>query len=52
MQTPKQTEFMVIGHQRRINEIKDLTSLKLNDREIKRVGKVKSLGVIANDGLT
>ena len=38
----KNTEFMVIGHQRRINEIDDLPPLKLNDSEIKRVEKTKS----------
>ena len=36
---PQKTEFMVIGHQRRIHSINDLPSLKLNDSEIKRVGK-------------
>ena len=49
---PQQTEFMDIGHQCRVNEIKELPSLKLNDREIKRAGKVKSLGVIVDEGLT
>ena len=44
--SPQKTEFMVIGRQRRINEIKDFPSLKLYDSEIKRVGKVKSLGVM------
>ena len=48
---PKKTEFMVIGHQRRINEIDDLPPLKLNDSEIKRVEKTKSLGVIIDEGL-
>ena len=48
---PKITEFMVIGHQRRINEIDDLPPLKLNDSEIKRVEKTKSLGVIIDEGL-
>ena len=43
---------MVIGHQRRVNEIKELPSLKVNDSEIKRVGKVKSLGVIVDEELT
>ena len=46
---PQKTEFMIIGHQRRVNEIKELPLLKLNDSEIKRVGKVKSLGVIVDD---
>ena len=49
---PQKTEFMVIGHQRRVNEIKELPSLKLNDSEIKRAGKVKSLGVIVDEELT
>ena len=48
---PKKTEFMVIVHQRRINEIDDLPPLKLNDSEIKRVEKTKSLGVIVDEGL-
>ena len=43
---PKKTEFMVIGHQRRINEIDDLPPLELNDSKIKCVEKTKSLGVI------
>ena len=30
---PKKTEFMIIGHQRRINEIDDFPS-NLNDSEI------------------
>ena len=42
---------MVIGHQRRINEIDDLPPLELNDSEIKRVEKTKSLGVIIDEGL-
>ena len=50
--SPQKTEFIVIGHQRRVNEIKELPSLKLNDSEIKRVGEVKSLGVIVDEGLT
>ena len=50
MQT-ESTESTVIGHQRRINEIDDLPPLKLNDSEIKRVEKTKSLGVIIDEGL-
>ena len=49
---PPKTEFIVIGHQRRVNEIEELPSLKLNDSETKRVRKVKSLGVIVEEGLT
>ena len=50
--SPQKTEFMITGHQRRVNEIKEFPSLKLDDSEIKRVGKVKSLGVIVDEGLT
>ena len=35
----------------RINEIDDLPPLKLNDSQIKRVEKTKSLGVIFDEGL-
>ena len=42
---------MVIGHQRRITAINDLLSLKLTDSEIKCVEKVKSFGVIIDEGL-
>ena len=48
---PQKTEFMVIGHQCKVNEIKELPSLKLNDSKVKRVGKVKSLGVMLTKGL-
>jgi len=48
---PHKKDFMVIGHQRRINEINNLPPLKLNDNEIKRVEKVKSLGVTVDEGL-
>ena len=34
-----------------INEIDDLPPLELNDSEIKRVEKTKSLGVIIDEGL-
>ena len=41
---PKKTEFMFIGHPCRINKIETLAPLKLNDTEIKKVRKTKSLG--------
>ena len=49
---PQKTEFTIIGHQRRINLIKYLSSLELNDCEIQRVEKLKSLGIIVDEGLT
>ena len=48
---PKKAELIIIRHQRRINEIDDLPPLELNDSEIKRVEKTKSLGVIIDEGL-
>ena len=42
---------MVIGHQRRINEIDDLPPLELDDSKIKRVEKTKFLGVTIDEGL-
>ena len=49
---PKKTDFMLIGHTRRINKIESLAPLKVNGTEIKRVRKTKSLGVIVNENLS
>ena len=49
---PNKTEFMFIGHLCRINKIETLAPLKLNDTEIKRVGKTKSLGVVVDENLS
>ena len=49
--SPQKTEFISTVQQRRINELKDLPSLKLNDSEIKRVPKVKPLGIIVDEEL-
>ena len=48
---PKKTEYMIIGHPRRINKVEVNETLRLNDSEIKRVKKTKSLGVIVDEGL-
>ena len=42
---------MVVARQPRINEIDNIPPLELNDSEIKRVEKTKSLGVIIDEGL-
>ena len=42
---------MLIGYQCRINELDGFPSLELNDVEIKRVKKIKSLGIIIDEGL-
>ena len=49
---PNKTEFMFIGHPCRINKIETLAPLKINDTEIKRVRKTKSLGVIVDENLS
>ena len=48
---PQKTEFIVIGHQRRINEIDDLPSLEFNEYEIKCVENTKSLCIIIDEVL-
>ena len=49
---PNKTEFIFIGHPCRINKIETLAPLKLNNTEIKRVRKTKSLGVIVDENLS
>ena len=44
---PKKTEFMFIGHPRRIEKIESLAPLKLSDTEIKSVRKTKSPGLLS-----
>ena len=48
---PKTTEYMIIGHPRRINDVEVSEPLNLNDSEIKRVAKTKLLGVVVDEGL-
>ena len=48
---PQKAEFMAIGYQCRINAISDLFWLKLNNSEINRVVKIKSLGAIVDERL-
>ena len=42
---------MTIGHARRTNKVEVSEPLSLNNSEIKRVTKTKSLGVMADEGL-
>ena len=49
---PKKTEYMIIGHPRRTNKVEISKPLHLNDSEIKRVAKTKSLGVLVYEGLS
>ena len=49
---PKKTEYMIIGHPRKINKIEVHEPLRLNDSDIKqRVTNTKSLGIIVDEGL-
>ena len=43
---PDKTEYMIIGHPRRTNKVEISQLLHLNDSEIKRVTKTKSLGAM------
>ena len=49
---PVKTEYMTIGHPRRIKQLEISDALLLNGTEIKRVQKSKSLGVIIDESLT
>ena len=48
---PKKTEYMIICHPWRTNKVEISEPLNLNDSEIKRVAKTKSLGVMVDEGL-
>ena len=48
---PKKTEFMVIGHPLKTKNLDLPEMLKLNNSDIKRVNKTKSLGVIVDEKL-
>ena len=48
---PKETEYMLIGHPWKVNQLDVSEPLMLNNLEIKRVKQTKSLGVIVDEGL-
>ena len=48
---PMKTEYMIIGHPSRINEIIEIAKFKMNGTEIKRTQNVKSLGIIIDEKL-
>ena len=48
---PAKTEYMIIGHSRKVNTLNISNALTLNDSVIKGVTKTKSLGVIVDDNL-
>ena len=48
---PEKTEYMIIGHSRKVNAFNISSALILNGADIKRVTKTKSLGVIVDENL-
>ena len=48
---PKKTEYMLIGHPRKVNKMDVCEPLILNNSEIKRAKKTKPLGVIVDEGV-
>ena len=49
---PKKTEFMIIRHPLKAKNLELPDVLKLNNSDIKRVDKTKSLGVIVDEKLS
>ena len=49
--SPRKTEYIIIGHPRRINKIQVSELLNLNNSEIKHVAKTKSLGAVVDERL-
>ena len=48
---PAKTEYMIIGHSRKVNTLNISNALMLNDSAIRRVTKTKSLGVTVDENL-
>ena len=48
---PSKTEYLIIGHPRKTKDVNIPNGLKLNESEIKRVSKTKSLGVMVDENL-
>ena len=49
---PAKTEYMIIGHSRKLNKLDVSNLLTINGTEIKRVTKTKSLGVVVDESLS
>ena len=48
---PAKTEYMIIGHSRKLNTLDISNPLTINGTDIKRVTKMKSLGVVVDKSL-
>ena len=49
---PAKTEYMIIGHSRKLNKLDISNPLTINGTDIKRVTKTKSLGVVVDESLS
>ena len=48
---PTKTEYMMIGHSRKVNALNISNALTLNTSDIKRITKTESLGITVNENL-
>ena len=49
---PAKTEYIIIGHSRKLNTLNTSNLLKINGTDIKRVTKTKSLGIEVDENLS
>ena len=46
------TEYMIIGHSRKLNTLNTSNPLTINGTDIKRVTKMKPLGIVVDENLS
>ena len=49
---PAKTEYMIIGHSRKLNTLNTSNPLTVNGTDIKRATKTKSLGIVVDKNLS
>ena len=49
---PRKTEYVIIGHSRKLNTLNTSNPLTINGTDIKRVTKTKSLGIVVDENLS
>ena len=49
---PEKTEYMIIGHSRKLNTLNTSNPLTINGTDIKRVTKTKSLDIVVDENLS
>ena len=50
--SPAKTEYMIIGHSRKLNTLNISNPLTINGADIKRATKTKSFGVVVDESLS